>query len=1128
MDRTEFTRVGRLGLIMLLAGIPTLSHALGLGKLKVNSGLDEPLDAEIELKSLQAGDLDAMQIKLASRREFDEAAIDRPEWLSLLEFTPSRRADGTPYIKVVSDQPVQEPYVQFLLSVQWPSGRVVREYTALLNPPVYADTQGATVSAPVNVPNVATQTPAQSDPAAPTTTAQQPTVAADDGVRIVNDGGIGDFASDYQTNSGDNLWSIASQMQLPEGVSIYQAMLAILRENPQAFINNNMNRMRSNQVLRLPGLQDIKAITGEAARQDYMAQLEAWELYRAALVGAPTTTARPGGDANAEAEAQAVTQAAADADDAAGEASEGEPAADTASDQAATSTDAAAPEDILRIVQAKPAGAADTESTGGDGEIRNDIVRLEEELAARQAENSDLQQQVSELQSQIEKFQRLIELRNSELAQVQQSLTEAETQRNQAQQALTNLEDQNLAGQLGESAFDETDVGAGIDGTQADAGTALDGDTAAEAPLTGAGDVEGEQATTQATTQTTTDAPTQAADADVGDTDVVMDTPTAEGDASTMTPTGVESTDPVSDVEAEADRQLDEILGGTGDDATAAQLADTTTETPADTAADTQDTTLADNQADTGAVTATATPAPRKAEPTTWYQPILDKVTGVFGDMTTAILGLGTLLIAGLAALLYYFRRRKSIAEFEESILSGSALDIQTETTETGATTGATDTSFLSEFGVPGMGTMQADEVDPVAEAEVYMAYGRDEQAEEVLKEAIARDGSRPELKLKLLEIYQQRNDLKEFETLAEELYPADGEETNPVWDKVVAMGQKMNPDNPLFKGGALAAAAAATGAAVAAQDRDDDASAAIDAMSDSSMGDSLSPFPTPDSGSDDEQALSEMAEQAERTHPRLDPFRQEEDATAANDLESEELDLGFDFSDSDADLADLDLDSDLVADQGMDDPLDAGSEDGVAEDSDGIGLGAGLAAAAGAAVTAGALGGSDDAEGAMAESGDLLAEFDSNLGDTQASIENSIEAIDLNMGDAPAEADSSFDLSLGDTDVSDAVSDASEGVDLNLGEIDDLNLDFEHSGDAAQVAPATGTPELSVVDGGAGDDGAEEWTEAATKLDLAKAYIDMGDRSGAQSIIQEVLKEGNEGQRQEAQELADQLAATG
>lgn len=151
-----------------------------------------------------------------------------------------------------------------------------------------------------------------------------------------------------------------------------------------------------------------------------------------------------------------------------------------------------------------------------------------------------------------------------------------------------------------------------------------------------------------------------------------------------------------------------------------------------------------------------------------------------------------------LALALYYRRRRQSIAEFEESILSGS---VPTDAGHQGDEAGKqADVSFLSDFSQGGMGNIHTDEVDPIAEAEVYLAYGRDEQAEEILKEAIHKDPARQELKLRLLEVYHQRKDLPAFETLAEELYASTEGKGGRIWAKVEELGRKMNPNNPLFR----------------------------------------------------------------------------------------------------------------------------------------------------------------------------------------------------------------------------------------------------------------------------------------------------------------------------------------
>lgn len=170
--------------------------------------------------------------------------------------------------------------------------------------------------------------------------------------------------------------------------------------------------------------------------------------------------------------------------------------------------------------------------------------------------------------------------------------------------------------------------------------------------------------------------------------------------------------------------------------------------------------------------------------------------TPILGALLVIVLGGGLLVIR---------RRRQTMAEFEESILSGGGLNSEGQMPDTAGLPKTPDVSFLSEFSQAGSGgAMHTDEVDPLAEADVYLAYGRDEQAEEILREASVKEPGRIELKLKLLEIYLQRNDKKTFEIVAEEIYAA-CEGRGPAWQKVEEMGRKLDPANPLFKGEAPA-----------------------------------------------------------------------------------------------------------------------------------------------------------------------------------------------------------------------------------------------------------------------------------------------------------------------------------
>jgi len=372
-------------------------------------------------------------------------------------------------------------------------------------------------------------------------------------------------------------------------------------------------------------------------------------------------------------------------------------------------------------------------------------------------------------------------------------------------------------------------------------------------------------------------------------------------------------------------------------------------------------------------------------------------------------------LVSGGIALVYFRRRQKSIAEFEESILSADAIsgDQPVTTSDTtghppaAAATG--DTSFLSDFSQGGMGNIHTDEVDPIAEADVYLAYGRDETAEEILKEAVVKHPERHELKLKLLEIYHQRNDVAAFETMAEELYAAQGGRSSKVWDKVEEMGRKLNPDNPMFKGGA----------------------------------------PKAGGGSAPSKAAPAMAQ---AVAPPAAPAPAMDDA---------------------ADSIDFDLGTPAPAPAAAEPALDFDLGESKPTASEGI-----------------------DFAGTM------------KMETAAAEEKSGFEAMELG-----APADNSLDFDIG-------------------GKIempDEISMGEPAAPNEVKWEPQTATApaELSLETAGAPAAGGSsaQWDETATKLDLAKAYIDMGDAEGARSILQEVISEGNDAQKKQAQELSAQIA---
>ena len=175
----------------------------------------------------------------------------------------------------------------------------------------------------------------------------------------------------------------------------------------------------------------------------------------------------------------------------------------------------------------------------------------------------------------------------------------------------------------------------------------------------------------------------------------------------------------------------------------------------------------------------------------------------LMANTPTWAIGAGALAILGGIAALVAARRRKT-TKFEDSIISGT--DIKTNTvfgSTGGGVVNTGENSLASDFSREGLGNIDTDEVDPIAEAEVYLAYGRDAQAEEILKDALKKDPQRQEIYLKLLEIHAQHNKPSAFETVASELY-AVSQGQGEVWQKAVALGRQLDPNNPMFAEGAV------------------------------------------------------------------------------------------------------------------------------------------------------------------------------------------------------------------------------------------------------------------------------------------------------------------------------------
>ncbi len=356
-----------------------MAHALGLGEVTLQSSLNQPLIAEIELldaKNLAPGEVIPV---LASLEDFNRAGIDRQYFLTDLKFTPVLRPNGKSVIQVSSSKPVREPYLNFLVEVLWPNGRLLREYTLLLDPPLYSP-ETAAAAAPQLPISSAPARAAEPLRAAPIRQAAAPSAP----VSVANAAQSG---NEYRTSARDTLWDIAERNR-GEG-TVHQTMLAIQDLNPNAFIDGNINRMKSGQVLRLPDAGQISSRSQAEAISQVAEQNAAWRQGRSGAVAAARQL-----DATRRTEAGATP---------------------SRSDSG----------DSLRLVAADAGKSTEGSDTGaGDGgkALRDKLAVTQESLDSSRRENDELKDRLNDLQGQLEKLQRLMQLKDDQLAKLQAQL----------------------------------------------------------------------------------------------------------------------------------------------------------------------------------------------------------------------------------------------------------------------------------------------------------------------------------------------------------------------------------------------------------------------------------------------------------------------------------------------------------------------------------------------------------------------------------------------------------------------------------------------------------------------------------------------------------------------------------
>ena len=1035
-----------IALTLVSAGYAGYVQALGLGGAKVNSNLNQPLVAEINL--VNTGGLSDAEILpgLATREEFLKAGIDRVYFLSDIRFEVKSGPDGEPKIVLTTRKPVREPFLNFLVEVIWPSGRLLREYALLIDPPVFAEDKpvAATPAAVSSVSSAAPAEPVQSAPVVQTTGDKvdvQSSVAPRTGALAGNE-------SYGPTKRTDTLWEIATKARPDKTVSPQQVMLAIQDLNPDAFIDNNINKLKAGQILRLPTKEQAQSRT---AYQAINAVIEQNAALRKPKTKTPTSSA-----------SKPVT---------------------------AAPKKKAAPGDELKLVvpekdsKASDAASSDPNGSAASGTASSEDLSLTlEQLDKAKLENEELSGKVGDLEEQLETLQRILTLKNDQLANLQAQMRAAE------------LEEAEALDQDGMPAEAVSVEGEEVVGTELN-------ETAPDLANDAANDT-GEQLTEVTVSETVTDTKLIDANGDVVAEKVV-----------------------VEELEVEQ---------------------------PVIATQETQEKPLQDQ--------------------------IIDQI--LTNPIYQAAVAAGLILLLVLLWLVSRSRAKQAGSdedyEYEEEYVEGDDAESleEDDAEQQDDVDGADEPASESEEG----------HEDVIAEADVYIAYGRLDQAATILEQGISADPVRVDYRLKLLEVYR--------DSLQEEAFDRQISELEAIQDQDAlarAAEIKTELEEKLRDQETAASPQDADIDHLLDEDEEqallggDDNNFDFDTVDASkeedgveSVADIASEDPVADLEEYAEEALDEVGDEVDFDSDELDvdldiPLDlDDESASVSNELED---DPGIDFESvdltpgndddiedegiSEEERADLELDDALNLDDSELDSeteieLDLSEELDLAEDE--------LSSLELEDDGSEAQGGDehDDLSLELDEDVDLDSDAPDGLSDIELDVEDiSLDADDL--GDLEMELDESVDsddaltadeaLSLELPDDLDAELDvesidgSESGVDESdndESDADDLLLDLDPepaASDAAEALDITDETldEAAAALGDADDfepelsededfDFLEGTDEASTKLDLARAYIDMGDTDGAKEILLEVEGEGSAEQQKQARELIDSL----
>ncbi len=311
--------------IAILGGLASVpAHALGLGRVTVQSALGEPLRAEIDIVEISAEEASSLRASVANADAFKAAGLEYTAAVANVQVSLQRRADGRAFLRLSSDRPVGEPFVDLILEARWASGRIVRDYTMLFDPPNLRQASPAPMPAPTApaVTRPAPPPPVASAPPAPPPVAAAPAPSfpppsppsrpapaakAPAPQPVAPERAPSPDGQKITVKAGDTAGRIAAQNK-PASVSLDQMLVALLRSNPDAFIGGNVNRLKAGSVLDVPSGDGAEYLPAEEASRTIVAQSRDFNEFRRKLAeGAPTAQVA-GADRQATGQVQAKVE----------------------------------------------------------------------------------------------------------------------------------------------------------------------------------------------------------------------------------------------------------------------------------------------------------------------------------------------------------------------------------------------------------------------------------------------------------------------------------------------------------------------------------------------------------------------------------------------------------------------------------------------------------------------------------------------------------------------------------------------------------------------------------------------------------------------------------------------------